>query len=96
MAFFRAAALAVSVLLGAFVVLSFHDFLLFDSCLDLGGHFNEETNICISGETFEEFYTVLTWPVLAIYVVLALFTFVFSWMALNKLFKILRFVGSET
>ena len=84
-----------SLITSGIFVFKLHTFMLFDSCLDAGGIFDEENSTCMSGETYESLYLVVTWPLTLAYAVFGVVFMGISWFLVYKALNLLRLRGNE-
>ena len=78
----------IGITLALVVVFHLHNFIIVDACLDAGGKYDFDQNICIRGDTYEEYYIVLSWVVFAIYIIVgAIFATLFAFIT-KKILKL--------
>jgi len=91
---YKYVSLIAGFIVGSFVVYGLNKFMLTDACLDSGGAINKVTGACISNHTDEEFYIVLSWSVILIYLLAGIVSTVITALLLNKILVIID-GGSE-
>jgi hypothetical protein len=91
----RTAIYTTSCFFGFVVVYWLHDFLLIDSCLDMGGSFDKATSVCTSGHTYEELYQVVTWQLFFFYLLVGFIVTLFCGFILSKALLFLRAKSNE-
>lgn len=77
----------VGVLASLFVVWWLHGFLLVDSCLDNGGSFNYETNLC-TGENSQVIELATSSTMLVTYCIVIMVVSLLTASLIRKIFKI--------
>jgi hypothetical protein len=70
---------------GVLSVYWLNESMLVDACLDMGGAINKENGACLSGETYEEYYMVVAWPMIAVYLFVGLLIAVLTTFLCRKL-----------
>ncbi|CED60564.1 putative uncharacterized protein [Moritella viscosa] len=74
----------LSISLGLLVIYASHNFLIVDSCLDMGGAIDQKTGSCFD-ENYHELYMVVTPALTAIYFVIGLLVSLLSIFTIKRI-----------
>lgn len=74
----------VSIGLGLISIYAAHSFLVVDTCLDMGGAFDEKTGVCLDSN-YHELHMVFSGVLLSIYFVIGLIVSLMSAFIITKI-----------